>query len=375
MTQASRLLLCAVTALFLFSSCGKRGPRVLEVAYVSAPQEKLRERLAVVSNRTAVVKNAERVEVLEKQRRFARVRTARGMEGWIEQRYLVSQQVYDSFQKMALDSHTMPVQANAATRNETNLHVEPGRDTDHLYLLASGEKLALLKRATAPKTAAPPVVPTPSKPAMPAASAAKASGVADTKKPPANLPAAAAPQPPPPVLEDWWLARDSQGHVGWVLSRMVDLDVPLDIAQYAEGQRFVALFVLSEVQDGDKKVPQYLAVMTEPHDGLPFDYNQVRVFTWGIKRHRYETAYRDHNLEGFLPVTVGHEDFGKEGMLPTFILRAKDAGGNITDRKYKLNSPIVRRVLAPGEEKEKPKPHVASKEKKTAGAKSKKKRK
>ena len=75
-----------------------------------------------------------------------------------------------------------------------------------------------------------------------------------------------------PALEDWWLVRDAQGRVGWVLSRMVDVDVPLDIAQYAEGQRFVAFFVLDEVQDAEKKVPQYLCVLTDPHDGLPFDF-------------------------------------------------------------------------------------------------------
>ena len=35
---------------------------------------------------------------------------------------------------------------------------------------------------------------------------------------------------------------------------MVDLDVPLDVAQDAEGQRIVAFFVLDEVPDGEKKV-------------------------------------------------------------------------------------------------------------------------
>ena len=69
---------------------------------------------------------------------------------------------------------------------------------------------------------------------------------------------------PCPVIEDWWLVRDSHNRVGWVLARMVDLDIPLEVAQYAEGQRIVAFFVLNEVQDGDKKVAQYLTVVTEP---------------------------------------------------------------------------------------------------------------
>jgi len=142
---------------------------------------------------------------------------------------------------------------------------------------------------------------------------------------------------------------------------MVDLDVPLEIAQYAEGQRFVGFFVLNEVQDGDQKVPQYLALLSEPKDGQPFDYDKVHVFTWNVKRHRYETAYRERNLNGVLPVTVTHEDFGKEGTLPAFILRVKDDAGNVVERKYKLNTPIVRRVLAPGEAPAKP---VAGKRKK-----------
>jgi hypothetical protein len=130
---------------------------------------------------------------------------------------------------------------------------------------------------------------------------------------------------------------------------MIDLDVPLDIAQYAEGQRIVAFFVLNQVQDGDKKVAQYLTVVTEPKDGLPFDFNQIRVFTWNVKRHRYETAYRER-MEGVLPVTVSQENFDKEGVLPVFTIRVKDDAGNVIERKYKLNTPMVRRVLAPGEE-------------------------
>ena len=73
---------------------------------------------------------------------------------------------------------------------------------------------------------------------------------------------------------------------------MLDVDVPLEVAQYAEGQHIVASFVLSVVSDGEKKVPQYLVLLTESKDGLPFDYNQARLFTWNLKRDRYETADR-----------------------------------------------------------------------------------
>lgn len=305
-------VLCAAA---LLSSCSRHRERVLEVDYVSAPQVTLRDQLAQVYNKVGTAKNGDRVNVLDRERRFARVRTANGLEGWVEQRYLVSQKVFDAFQNMAQQEKNTPVEGTATTRNETNLHVEPGRDTEHLYQLAEGAKVSIIKRATVEKN-------------LPGTSVVVPEAGAKVMKP----------------MEDWWLVRDSQGHVGWVLGRMIDLDVSLDVAQYAEGQRIVACFVLNEVSDGDKRLPQYLMLLTEPKDGLPFDYNQARVFTWNVKRHRYETAYRERNLNGVLPVTVSHEVFGKEGDLPTFTLRVKDESGNVVQRKYKMNTPIVKRV-------------------------------
>lgn len=320
----------------MLGGCGRGRHRVLEVAYVSAPQAALRDQVAAIYNRVGTVKNGERVEVIDREKRFARVRTVSGLEGWIEQRYLVDQKTFDGLQQLTQDNRDDPVQAPGTLRNETNLHITPGRETEHLYQLATGAKVSILKRATAEKQ-------------MGAASAKPL--IVSTN--PKTAKAAAG-----PVLEDWWLVRDDQARVGWVLARMVDVDAPLDIAQYAEGQRFVAFFVLNQVPDSDKgvtkNVSQYLCVLTDPHDGLPFDFDQVRVFTWNTKKHRYETAYREHGLNGVLPVTLTNEDFGKEGSLPVFILHVKDDDGNIKDRKYKLNTPIVRRVLAPGETISKP---------------------
>ena len=54
---------------------------------------------------------------------------------------------------------------------------------------------------------------------------------------------------------------------------------------------------------------------------LPTTTTKMRVFTWNLRKHRYETAYREHGLDGVLPVTVTEETFDKEGTLPVFILR------------------------------------------------------
>jgi hypothetical protein len=310
------LLLC----LLLLSAC-KHPKRAQETAYVSAPQVFLRDRVAAVYNKTGFVRNGEKVDVLDHDRRFVQVRKADGTIGWIEQRYLITQAVFDSFQKLLRENQDDPPQATGTTRNDTNIHLDPSRDADHLYQLASGTIVTILKRASSEKKISAP--PRPSNPGS---------------------------EPPRPSMEDWWLIRSPEGHVGWVLARLVDMNVPLEIAQYAEGQRIVAFFPLNEVSDGDKKVPQYLLAFSDPREGSSFDFNQIRVFTWNVRRHRYETAYREHTLDGVLPITVGQENFEKEGMLPTFTIREEDEKGAVSERKYKLNTPIVRRVLAPGQQ-------------------------
>jgi SH3-like domain-containing protein len=311
---ATKWFFLALAACSLLAACNRSRRHILEVDYVSAPQVVLRDQLSQVFNKVGFATNGERVEVLDREKRFARVRTAAGLEGWVEQRYLVNQQVFDSFQKLAQEEKDVPVAGTAITRNDTNLHVEPGRETDHLYQLAQSAKISVLKRSTVEKNV-----------------------------PGGNIKLAPAKSSPVP-MEDWWLVRDSQGHVGWVLGRLIDLDVPLEVAQYAEGQRIVGCFPLNEVRDGDNKVPQYLMLLSEPKDGLPFDYNQARVFTWNVRRHRYETAYRERGLNGILPVTISHENFDKEGDLPTFTLHVKDGSGNTIERKYKMNTPIVHRI-------------------------------
>ena len=340
---------CAVFLLILLllalSGCGDSGGTKQESAYVAAPEAVLRDRVATLYNKTGTVHNGEKVVVLERMqnRRFVRVRSLRGEEGWVQERYLTDQQTFDEFQRMGEHFKSVPAQALAMTRSQVNLHVAAGRKTEHLYQLNENEKVDLLQRQTADKNAPAP---------QPAQTQAQSKG---DKKDADAEPATGEDQDTgkpdqTPILEDWWLVRDSQKRVGWVLGRLLYVDVPIEVGQYAEGQRIVAFHVLDQVQDGDKKVPEYLVLLTENKDGMPYDYDQARVFTWNVRRHRYETAYRERDLLGFLPVTLGTQNFEKEGDLRTFTLRAADESGNMHERKYKFNPPIVRAVLAPGEQ-------------------------
>lgn len=340
----ARARICLFTCVVIvfaavLSGCSSSGGKE-EYAYVSFPEAALRDRVAPVYNKTGTVHNGERVVVLERMqnRRFVRVRTSRGEEGWIQERYLTDQKTFDLLQHLADQYKDAPAQAVAVTKRQTNLHAIPGRKTEHLYQLAENQKVDVLRRETADRNA-----PAPS--AQPKADKKEAESEPSTGDEEVTAKPGQA-----PALEDWWLVRDAQKHIGWALGSLLYVDIPTDVATYAEGHRISAFFVLDQVQDGDNSVPEYLVLLTENHDGLPYDFDQARVFTWNARRHRYETAFLQRGLSGFLPATLGKENFGSEGNLRTFTLQLADANGNLHPAKYKFNPPIVRQVLGPGEQ-------------------------
>ncbi|PYP91628.1 MAG: hypothetical protein DMG65_07285 [Candidatus Angelobacter sp. Gp1-AA117] len=345
-------LILVFSLVVLLSGCGAVSEKP-EYAYVAEPEAALRDHVATLYNKTGLVHNGERVQILEhmQNKRFVRVRTSRGEEGWIQDRYLTDQETYDQFQQMAQKFKDVPTQAVAVARRPVNLHVTPGRKSEHLYQLNENDKVELLQRQTADRNAPATAVAKPDKPDKDKDQKDSDKKDAKDKDKDSESDDDQASKPGQPViLEDWWLVRDAQKRVGWVLGRLLYVDVPIEIATYAEGQRIVAFFALDEVQDEDKKVLEYLVLLSDNKDGLPYDYSQVRVFTWNVRRHRYETAYRERGLNGVLPVTLGRGNFGKEGDLRTFTLRVQDENGSNRELQYKFNPPIVRRVLGPGEE-------------------------
>lgn len=314
------------------SGCRSGGSQNRDYVYVAVPEASLRDRVATVYNKTGLVHNGERLVVLERMqnRRFVRVRTPRGEEGWIQNRYLADQDTYDQFARMSQEFKTAPAQSTAITLDQVKVHEEPGRETGYLYLLDGNAKLDLLERRAVPRYGV--------------VTAATENKDKDTDSDDQDK------TEQPQIKEDWWLVRDANNRVGWVYGRTLYVDAPDAIAQYSEGQRIVAVDKLDEVADEGKKVPEYLVLFTEPKDGMPYDFNQIRVFTWNVRKHRYETAYRERNLTGFLPVTLGRQDFGKAGNLRTFTLHLKDEDGKDRQQIYSFNPPIVRKYYAPGQE-------------------------
>jgi hypothetical protein len=306
----------ALVLLAILAGCSRFAPKPPpEYVYVSAKVTFLRDRLAAVSNRVGEVSNGQRLVVLEHARRFVKVRTDKGEIGWIDEHAVIDQQVYDKFSALAADHAHDPVIAGATLHDDSYVRVAPGRQAERYYWWPENTRLQLLTRASVAKPTPPQAVAAPV--AASTAKAAEKSPKAGAKSSTSPAAKAAPEPPPPPALQDWWLVRDPQGRAGWVWSRMVDIAIPDEISGLAEGQRYVGAYVLRTVDDPDSsfpngKAPEYVALMNSWKDGLSYDFDQIRVFTWNTRRHRYETAFRQRNLQGYLPVTVGSQVFDRQ---------------------------------------------------------------
>ena len=340
--------------------------------YVTAKQSYLRDRVAAVSNRTGTITNGEQLVVLERARRWVRVRTPQNETGWIEERMTAPQDIADKFDALRKDHQKDPVVATAITSDEAYLHVAPGRLTDKLYLLTEGGTLSLLQRASVTKPVTPGAQPPPT----------------DPNAPPAG-----------PTYEDWWLVRDAKGQTGWVFSRLLEVSAPDSLLRYAEGQRIVGAYILAHVDDPASgildngntitSIPEYITVLSPYKAGLPYDFNQVRLFTWNTKKHRYETGFSERNIVGYLPVTLGasKDPYGKGPdaalTLPTFTYHVLAADqpiptpdpttglikpGRTIAKTYRLEGNITRRILPPGTQPE-PEAHADPVSEKKAGKK------
>lgn len=311
-----------------------------QYVYVAAEHTFLRDRVAPVAKFVTEVTNGERLKVLDHQTRFYKVKAPDGQVGWIEQYYIIDQAEMDKFDALRKEYAKTPAVAKAVLEETSYLHDAPSLKAPHYYLLKAKDKLDMLVRASVPRREST------------LAMLRRKQAIQEGKTP--------APIP----MENYWLVRDVQGRTGWVRGSALRPDVPNSVLVLAPGERMIGAYLLRKVHDSksdapDHEVPEYVAVFSPYRAGLPYDFNEIRVFTWDVPRHQYETAYSVHHIEGFFPVTVGREKFGKD-MNPVFSFEIsknpdihlnEQTGrldpGPLTTVKYRMEGVIARQIAGP----------------------------
>lgn len=325
--------------MLLLSACSSKPtpkPAIGE-AYVGPATLNLRREIPLKSAVVATVKHGERLEILRVRRSFLLVRTASGAEGWTDARQLLTTEEVGELRKLEEEARNMPSQGVASTYDLLNVHTAPDRLAPSFLQIKEGEKVDVIGHCVAPRVSsrsarrklvedpAPAPRKTPRKtkpekfppPPMPAPPKLPDNWLELSKRP-AGLEPESESAPPPPPSDDWSLVRTASGRSGWVLTRRIYMAIPDEVAQYAEGKRITSYFSLGTVEDGGQIKHHWLWTTIE-QPLQPYQFDGMRVFVWSLRRHRYETAYRERNLKGFYPVTVHTVDMpapGKKGAAP-----------------------------------------------------------
>jgi hypothetical protein len=332
----------------------------------------LRKDLASKSPTVGTAKHGDRLEVIETRRRFVRVRTAQGVEGWTDTNLLLTQQQMDDLHRLADSVTKLPSQGAATVLDMLNMHAEPSRQSPSFYQIPEAGSVDVIGHRVAPRyPPAPSAAPVHKASPAPAAKKSKAKPKSSTPPPPMPTPPAPprnweqlshprAPDLPgyvppaaraaPTALDDWSLVRMKDSHadpkadarVGWVLSRMLLMSIPDEVAQYAEGHRITAYVALGEIRDKEKGEAKPNWLWTTASAGqLPYEFDSFRVFVWSTRRHRYETAFIERNVKGYYPVETQAVPGQDE---KAFSLVMQDKDGKLYKRTYAFTGYRVRMV-------------------------------
>ena len=272
----------------------------------------------------AVLHHGDQLEILGQRRLWYRVRTARGVEGWTDDRQLLDSAQMARLRKLAEQTAGLPSQGKATTYDVLNVHTEPNRNSPSFVQVKEKETFDVIAHRVVEKAAKQPrrqlIQARPKSALMSKKKATSKSGV-----PPPPAPAAPAPptdwialskergvaadaDTPPAAQDDWTLIRVSDGQSGWVLTSRVYMSIPDEVAQYAEGHRIASYFSIGSVDDNGERKDIWLWTTAESL-GQDHDFDGYRVFTWNGKRHRYETAYIQRRERGYLPVIAKPGEF------------------------------------------------------------------
>jgi Bacterial SH3 domain len=334
---------------------------VIGEAFVGPAVLKIRSDFPLQSATVATVKHGDRLEILAVRRKFYRVRTSNGSEGWTDERQLLAASDMKALRDLAASAAKLPSQGVATTYGTLNIHTLPAIASPSFLQLKENDHVDVLRSVLLPRTdasvRAPLIPPKPKKKVEPKKKKQSKGPAPPMPKPP-ELPANwlelsetttedepdPEPEKPAPKVDSWSLVRTPHGQSGWVLTRMLTMAIPDEVAQYAEGKRIVSYFPLGFMQDGDEKKTVWLWATTS-NSHAPWDFDSFRVFVWSLRRHRYETAHIERNIHGYSPVLlkdVGYAQRGQNANYPGFSICMENKEGQRVRREYVLMTNLVR---------------------------------
>jgi len=328
-------LLCLVAILAWFF---RPKHETIGEAYISERSVTLWSGVAQVREPIDVLHYGDHVELIARRNDNVKVRTSNNVLGWIDARNLMEPALWQRSTVLLAKAKGMTVQARGRTKVATNLRVEPGRTEHRLYQFGRGIPVEIVGRAVADW-------------AQTSEEKEAASESQETKK------------------EDWFLVRGLATRppgenasrnaasntttqpgdqtipiAGWVIGRFIELDLPDPVREGAASSniRPIAWFELNKAADPSGDKSQYLLAAARGAEGQLCDFTTLRVYTWNIRKARYETAFIENDLCGQLPIRV------LKGPKNDPEFRFHVMYGDKEDRVYRLMQTVVRRIRETG---------------------------
>src|SRR5207247_5209424 len=149
--QICMKLLLLVFVSLLLTSCAPRSEPVLDEATVVAKNASLRLKNSSTSRTLRVLDTGEKVDVLEHQDNWYRVRYGPEVQGWMEESTVVTNETKNQIQKLVAATRHLAPQNTAQIKQDANMRLQPGRSTAIIRRLESGTRVEVLDRVTMPR--------------------------------------------------------------------------------------------------------------------------------------------------------------------------------------------------------------------------------
>ena len=311
----SRRFLLAALLLLASTHCSrfKRLPAI-GTGYVAPISLNLRQDLVPRSTIVGTLKHGDRVDILVRRRRFAKVRIADNVEGWVDSRQLLSSEGMQRLKRFHAWARRQPSQGLATPLDILNVHIDANRYAPSFAQISPEETADIIGRMVTQRGPYSP----------------DASGMPEPIAPAPNA-----------VKDDWSLVRIADGRSGWVLSRLMTMNLPEAVTMFSQGHRITSFHQLGIVRDRSRRtVKNYLwTTSSVPPEGFNFDRFRVTMFS--PRSRQFETGHIESNIRGHYPITVHTRP---EEPVQRFTLIYSEAKGPVLERTFELANRKVRLV-------------------------------